>query len=110
MNNEIKFRGWDGKEMHIIGTLSDIACSGNWRFIDRLVISQFTGVRDKNGNDIYVGDIVDSEWIDPNNGYTTRMKQKIADIGISNSYWEIYNPEKTASVIGNIHENPELLK
>lgn len=109
MNNEIKFRGWDGKEMHIIGTLSDIACSGNCRFIDRLVISQFTGVRDKNGNDIYVGDIVDSEWIDPNSGYTTRMKQKIADIGISNSYWEIYNPEKTASVIGNIYENPELI-
>lgn len=108
MENEIKFRGWDGKKMHNIGTLSDIACSGNWRFIDSLVISQFTGVRDKNGNDIYVGDIVDSEWISPNNGYTKRMKRKIAGIGISDGYWEIYNPEKTAIVIGNIYENAEL--
>lgn len=107
---EIKFRGFDGKEMHYLGTLSDIACSGNWRFIEGLSISQFCGITDREGTDIYVGDIIESEWIDPNNGYTTRMKQTVTDIGISNGYWEIYNPEKTAKVLGNIYENHELLK
>lgn len=74
------------------------------------IVDQFTGLCDKNGKDIYEGDIVRSKHIDEY--YDERkVTEKIEVIETLNNYVErlIWVPT-SGEVIGNIHENPELLK
>ena len=66
MQREIKFRGWDGKIMFDVSqiTFND----GTWDlskgrgvsilFQPSITLMQFTGLHDKNGKEIYEGDVV----------------------------------------------------
>lgn len=72
--------------------------------------SQFTGLYDKKGREIYVGDIV-KHYIG------TGIYKSVIDDLFCNTVIYTYEdidkcnePEKYLEVIGNIHENPELLK
>lgn len=86
-----------------------------------LVIEQFTGLLDRNGKEIYEGDIVEED-IDFNSKMTDgtfRYKvywnedelcwslDPIGPESIHNDLWEL---NSSCEVIGNIHENPELLE
>lgn len=63
-------------------------------------VGQYTGLTDKNGTKIFEGDILSSEW-----GY----KGEVGLFSIGYAFIEcLFNED--CEIIGNIHDNPELLK
>jgi uncharacterized phage protein (TIGR01671 family) len=85
-------------------------------------IGQFTGLTDKNGKEIYDGDIVINHWHD----YKQKLIVKLIEPKIDSSGWlsnsgiEFERVDKTIilyqlhpncfEIIGNIYENPEFLE
>ena len=79
-------------------------------------LGQFTGLHDKNGREIYEGDIVRYRTSDER--YTKHPTFSILPIHYDNDsakfmagdiYWQdLWSPR--LEIIGNIHENPELIQ
>ena len=118
MTREIKFRAWDGERMwdffentrYFISPTSGKVFDTKWgKFLDWKLM-QYTGLKDKNGKEIYEGDIVQHT-----NGWTGVIIWNQDDCAfISES---IHDKKETAwlaediqEIIGNIYENPELLE
>jgi len=120
MNREIKFRAWDKekKEFVYLSQSGDFGLIGDGLqfsidLCDELfIIDQFTGLKDKNGVEIYEGDIIRTrEDYVGDYFYKHEIHQVIFDDGcfcceLANLTDEFYLCE----IIGNIHENPDLLK
>lgn len=73
-------------------------------------IGQFTGLLDKNGKEIYEGDIVKYIGNEIGDVFTNEIKYDGAGFNpLDAIYWmsDIENTE--CEVIGNIHDNPELI-
>ena len=114
MNMEIKFRAWDERQKYMAyqGTPDlETIQSFMHHFGDKELL-QFTGQIDKNGTDIYEGDILKSELdksmvVSWSNEFASFVLVTIGLVKPKLS-GESCNPEN-CEVIGNIHENPELL-
>ncbi len=85
--------------------------------VDQNTIGQFTGITDKNGKEIYEGDILTDSWVDFSRkaAYLTVVKFKDGAFGFD-LHFEGFTPMQQLitdsmkfEVIGNIHDNPELL-
>src|SRR3990167_5474697 len=87
-----------------------------WEPVDDCVVMQFTGVRDKNGKEIYEGDILGDlkekytigrvDYVG-DNFVIWNVKSEINKTPICNSITTFHH-EKSHEVIGNIYENPGL--
>ena len=120
---EIKFRGkhldngeWVYGDLHIRTPFPHIHSEIDYGKvnIDPHTVGQFTGLHDKNGKEIYEGDIVVIDGII--RGYVRynarywRYEIAAADEPLENERIPSGRPEKCWMVIGNIHDNPKLLK
>ena len=124
---EIKFRVYD-KDLakylegcEIDSLMAELSAEGDSRAViikqicpARYIFEQYTGLKDKNGKEIYEGDVVKAMWTDKYD-YLKRS-QFVESVSWDDEYACFQVGElgmkayDTFEVIGNIHENPELLK
>ncbi|EJM2461276.1 hypothetical protein GT368_10565 [Staphylococcus pseudintermedius] len=124
-----KFRVWDKRKnemynldeltIQINGARIIVAVASSLHQIFNYEIMQSTGLKDKNGKEIYEGDIVSFKY-----PYDKRMKsignvvwrKDKACFGINmeetTEQYELYKvtAEQYLTIIGNIYEKPDLLK
>jgi uncharacterized phage protein (TIGR01671 family) len=141
MSREIKFRYWESSHKIMNydcgvlpnGTNASKSVSSNGIFINPKsqkedFLMQFTGLKDKNGKEIYEGDIVQFQTVKAISETTTKA---VIEYEVQAAqYWAKWHTGKahryhvlqanegggsgyfdtTMEVIGNIHQNPDLLK
>ena len=122
-----KFRAWDSakKEMFkdtfaitesgqvVVVEQESVASSPDYVFVDHLVIMQSTGLADKNGKEIFEGDIVkmskdvysESTYYEVVRHYGGAYRLESKQHGC-----ELWLRHTDCEVVGNVYENPELLE
>ena len=123
MSREIKFRAWDGEKIDHEPTFGETSFGGSYvnsfnNDFQKRIFMQYTGLLDKHGKEIYEGDILGfvlrtplglvksrgvMEW------HKERAGFEIKSYAPEEAY--IYEEiEGQPEILGNIYENPELLK
>ena len=119
MNREIKFRAWDKRQKQMSYPFTLVELTQYEHIFERkfpgflakfndLIWMEYTGLHDKNGKEIYEGDIVNGE---------SDYGKVIGEVNWEDSFagWAIGNTRMSAfrlltcKVIGNIYENGDLL-
>lgn len=112
---ELKYRAWDGKKM--IDDVIPVSETSilelfeyEWQETEVEAVEQYTGLKDKNGKDIYENDIVEYDWyiIGDKPAYRTKEQVVFDDMGARLDTDRI-RLCTNVEVIGNIHENADLL-
>jgi uncharacterized phage protein (TIGR01671 family) len=120
---EIKFRMWNscGDKSRFLYSFQALECMNQQQLgiynheKDGCAFEQYTGLKDKNGKEIYEGDIL-SRTINPRNGKPYNIIETVEycnfvddeyNYHVSGFNLSAYSEE--FEIIGNIHENSELI-
>lgn len=120
-NRIIKFRAWDGKRMTTSGIMFNSSI-GEVESAAGMPVMQYTGIIDKNGAEIYEGDIIQGsvrasgdyakyvvEWDKTYSSFICGFIKRVS-FGCETHNHPLGELRFDCEVIGNIHENPELLE
>ena len=104
---EIKFRAWTGEKMSSWNDMKKLHIHTVFVMCQpELNLMQYTGLKDKNGVEIYEGDVLQQKGqvhrVDFDQG---SFGMRMLHVGLS-SFLTIY-PDNV-EVVGNIYENPDL--
>ena len=137
-NREIKFRAWDKTESKMLHSITQIwwyeggdisrltykkaTQKGDWipYWKDfrpgKVILMQYTGLKDKNGKEIYEGDVI-TRLIEPTLGRNYNevivIEWEICEddeYGNHRSGFDISGHSELFEILGNIYSNPELIK
>ena len=129
---EIKFRAWDKQNSNMIDgnnyqgsawiadALEVLMHGGCDEWTEQLVLMQYTGLHDKNGKEIYEGDIIRECYTifpDDMEVFISEVLFQNGSFQLSGEDYEPFSGESSMcsikstdlEVIGNVWENPELL-
>lgn len=142
MNRQIRFRAWDIDQKEMIdfnedesryisfnddgATIQDLydnevflfcVPAPREQYVEEAVLMQFTGLHDKNGKDIFEGDIIRSGMrVGDGAGWTNEKviqgefgEWLLADLKTGEKM-QMQRDIRLREVIGNVFQNPELLK
>ena len=129
----IKYRAWDKRRKRMVEVTSinfrDGTIQGETRhavnrvvYLEDIVLMQYTGLKDKNGKEIYEGDLLNMHYRNE-----SVEKGKVVTVKMGMTYdsdgWEhgrtygwvagdnsLADVAPYAEVLGNIYENPEILE
>lgn len=123
MNRKIAFRAWNKKNKIMINAIfvglgkvyGMTKIFKPSKELEDVILMQYTGLKDKNGKEIYEGDII--QWINrtTNGGMkditVIEYDDKDASFYIGSWYDRDFpDTSQKALILGNIYENPELLE
>lgn len=126
MSRNIKFRAWDDinkkwlmgyEEIGGFSLVGEAVVCGEWNDVlsrlikgefgekgESLIIQQYTGLKDRNGKEIYEGDIL---YTKENPGlYDVTWDLDSVAFLVGGEFW----PDEKGLIVGNILQNPELLE
>ena len=120
-----KFRAWDKElqtmlDVSLIDFKKGVLVGEHWEFgetnfmnFDEIVLMQSTGLKDKNGKEIFEGDIVKMAkdvYSEPTYYEVVRHRGGAYRLESKKHGCELWLRHTDCEVVGNIYENPEFLE